>query len=139
MTDYKAAWMARTRIWAKELLGGHCVRCDTTEDLEFDHIIPGSRTFLISIGIAKGYSRARLEAELQKCQLLCKSCHRKKSVECDEISHGGRIDEHGTEAYRQRMKCECELCLQARHDARVRRGETTGTRGRRKLAALAQG
>lgn len=126
MRDYKAAWRIRTRAWAVKLLGSCCARCNKTEELEFDHVIPGSKEFEISAGIRDGYSRARIQVELEKCQLLCDSCHHIKSQECGETGGGwNRIDEHGTEAYCLRMRCSCIPCIQARHDARVRRGEVT--------------
>lgn len=123
--DYKAVWRDRTREWAIDLLGGACVACGATEDLDFDHVIPGSQEFRISEGIRDGYSRARLLVELQKCQLLCHgSCHNRKSAENNETGGGwNRIDEHGTEAFHDREGCRCDPCVKAKWTARLRRGQ----------------
>lgn len=61
----------------KDLLGGVCVVCGTTERLEFDHIDPSTKLF----DIAKGWARAEkiVLEELEKCQLLCKQHHDEKS------------------------------------------------------------
>jgi len=52
----------RMLVWRRD--GGRCVKCGSTEDLEFDHIIP----------IAKGGSNTE-----KNVQLLCAKCNREKS------------------------------------------------------------
>jgi len=52
----------RMLVWRWD--GGKCVKCGSTEDLEFDHIIP----------IAKGGSSTE-----KNVQLLCAKCNREKS------------------------------------------------------------
>ena len=61
-----------------EMLGGKCVGCGITEDLQFDHIDRKNKSF--TIGKCLGYSLERLIPEAQKCQLLCKSCHQIKTT-----------------------------------------------------------
>jgi len=73
---------------AIERLGGKCVRCGATENLQFDHIVPGSRVRKISE--ATNWSLERFLAEVDKCQLLCDPCHRQKSKEAGETAHGER-------------------------------------------------
>lgn len=133
--EYHRQYQARRRrerlSLAIERLGGCCVRCGVTDNLEFDHIIPGTRERCVSE--ATNWSLKRFLTEVDKCQLLCNSCHREKSKEHDEQGGGAwkRIEkpEHGTELCYTRG-CRCEPCKQARYDARVRRGELTGIRGR---------
>lgn len=79
MRQYMARRYARRMAEATALLGGRCVHCGSTVDLEFDHIDPSTKEFVISQRMA-GVSEKRLEAELKKCQLLCKSCHEEKSI-----------------------------------------------------------
>jgi hypothetical protein len=103
--DHKAAWRERTRLWAIELLGGYCAECGETGDLDFDHIDAATKSFEISAGIRDGYGRARLQAELMKCQLLCNPCHIEKSAECMDgrrVAHGG--------GKTGRRNCRCPLC-----------------------------
>ena len=53
----------RMFVWRREQ--GRCVTCDSTEKLEFDHIIP----------ISKGGSNTE-----RNIQLLCETCNREKSA-----------------------------------------------------------
>jgi len=62
---------------AKVILGGCCVICGTTENLEIDHIdwvykeIPVNKMWSIA--------KIRFLKELEKCQLLCTIHHIQKS------------------------------------------------------------
>lgn len=62
-----------------ELLGGKCTRCseDDPDLLDFDHKDVNSKEFSVMAGISYAWERVVLEA--LKCQLLCVSCHRKKT------------------------------------------------------------
>lgn len=66
------------KLRAIEYKGGSCQLCGynrTVEALEFHHIKPEDKAF----GIAeKGLSRpwAEIQAELDKCILVCANCHR---------------------------------------------------------------
>lgn len=51
------------RIWVLELFNYRCIRCNSTENLEVDHLNP----------LCKGYPLARDNAIV-----LCKACNRKK-------------------------------------------------------------
>ena len=128
MARYMAARRACRRAQLIKLLGGACVRCGTTESLEFDHIVPGSQSFRIS-GKALDKPWTDLLAEVEKCQLLCSSCHRAKSKECGETGGGwnkgmtfagGWVSRdlisygHGTAWYYQEKKCKCPDCKLAK-------------------------
>ena len=62
-----------------ERLGGKCLHCGTTRNLQFDHIIPADKTFTIAAGLTK--SLVELYEEVDKCQLLCGKCHLEKTKE----------------------------------------------------------
>lgn len=66
----------RLKEQAKEKLGGKCVWCGKTENLEFDHIDPAHKT--LTIGNI-GCSLDLWWKEVEKCRLLCKTCHKKHS------------------------------------------------------------
>lgn len=49
--------------------------------LEFDHIDETTKLFSISQGISKGYSWELILQEINKCQILCANCHKKRTAE----------------------------------------------------------
>src|SRR4051812_19676191 len=73
MREYIAAYRRRLLDEAIERLGGLCVRCGTAEALQFDHIDPATKVFVIANGWKK--KRDLFWAEVAKCQLLCHRCH----------------------------------------------------------------
>lgn len=73
----KAAHRAARRARVIEYLGGACVGCGSTEHLDIDHISPGAKSFTVSENLCRRWDI--LEPELRKCQLLCRSCHVRKT------------------------------------------------------------
>ena len=74
--EYQRNWMARRRSsWLEA--NGPCVKCGSWDNLEVDHVDPSAKT-MHSSAI---WSRAKSvqEKELAKCQVLCYSCHKRKS------------------------------------------------------------
>ena len=67
----------RKRQQLVEHLGGKCVGCGTTKDLQFDHINRADK--LYTIGKIIDWDMSRILPEVEKCQLLCKECHRIKT------------------------------------------------------------
>lgn len=62
---------------ARTHLGGRCAACDSTADLEVDHVDPSTKT----AALTELWSRPALFwAELEKCQLLCHECHAAKTA-----------------------------------------------------------
>ena len=65
-------------------LGGCCVRCGGTEGLHVDHIDPSTKSERMR-GVGRINNIENLPprerwAEVEKCQLLCKPCHKVKSA-----------------------------------------------------------
>lgn len=58
-------------------LGGKCVECSSNSNLQLDHIDRKSKLFTISAMRFK--SEELIKEELKKCQILCASCHAKKT------------------------------------------------------------
>jgi hypothetical protein len=88
-----------------EMLGGKCVRCGATEDLEFDHIDPSTKVFAVCAGLSKAWDA--LVDEASKTQLLCKPCHIAKGAE----DRSGL--KHGTYHVYWYWNCRCDLCKSA--------------------------
>lgn len=63
---------------AKEKLGGKCVWCGITENLEFDHIDDAIKEH--NVGNAVRNTKEVFWKEVGKCQLLCVECHNKKTT-----------------------------------------------------------
>lgn len=89
-------------------LGGECARCHTTHRLEFDHIVPETKTVNVTVLFTGGWER--IMTELYKCQLLCHDCHVDKTREGRVGLPGGRKGKitHGTSGYR--TGCRCGVC-----------------------------
>ena len=60
-----------------ELMGGKCVKCNSTDRLQFDHIDPNIRSYAIGGHLYKKLDELILESK--KCQLLCPRCHLEKT------------------------------------------------------------
>lgn len=78
-----AARRKKLRVMAIEKAGGKCVRCGYNkylEVLEFHHKNPSEKLFGIG---QKGLTRSwtKIQAEIDKCNLLCANCHREQHVE----------------------------------------------------------
>lgn len=94
-------------------LGGKCINCGTTKMLEFDHIDPNNVSFRISQGLS--YSFDRLKHELDKCQLLCRTCHWVKTCN-DQNKKSYIVVPHGTTNAYCNRSCRCDLCKKAWSD-----------------------
>ena len=87
--ERKSKWSTelykKNRQLCIEMLGGQCVICGTTDNLEFDHHNPLHKSLNISNHLVKtdALDVKELIEELDKCQLLCKSCHHKKTNTVD--------------------------------------------------------
>lgn len=71
---------AERREMALAYLGGVCVQCGGTNDLQFDHIVASTKSFTISSRILCAWPTQ--VSELDKCQPLCRQpCHAAKTKE----------------------------------------------------------
>ncbi len=65
------------RLVALERLGGKCATCGCPDSLQFDHVNPTTKEIAMDVAFCR--SQPVIDAELLKCQLLCISCHSKKT------------------------------------------------------------
>ena len=110
MRVYMAERYRQRRKEALLHLGGKCVKCESTEDLQFDHIDRKTKKFTIAhIWL---HSKEKFWKEIEKCQLLCFSCHSKKTI----LESGKKIarGNHGTVSTVR--YCKCELCKKAKRE-----------------------
>lgn len=106
-----------------EYLGGCCVKCGATENLEIDHIDPEQKSFNISDNLTFD---DRLRAELDKCQLLCAGCHVRKTISQRTPFR------HGTAYAWMKLKCRCEPCNESRRAWNEARNEARRKAGSNK-------
>lgn len=131
MKEYMKERARRRRKLALSQLGSECVVCGSSGDLDFDHIDPTTKVNSIASLVASA-SEELLQAELMKCQLLCKECHLEKSRANGDFTHGGggcnKILNplHGTWGMYGREKCRCEPCRQWRRDYRLKLVDARG-------------
>lgn len=72
---------AEARALVRDYLGGRrCADCGGTDAvvLEFDHV--GTKRGEIARMIGVGVDRARLEAEIAECEVVCANCHRRRTL-----------------------------------------------------------
>lgn len=101
MREYMRARYYRRRTAFIESRGGKCVECGSVENLEVDHIDRETKGFDVGKAFA-GWSESRLQAELSKCQVLCKKCHGKKTISENAVEHGGGVS--------GKRNCQCAPC-----------------------------
>lgn len=76
MRAYQLKFMARRRAeWISA--NGPCIECGSWDELEVDHINPTEK--MINPRGVWSLSKEKREAELAKCQVLCRNCHREKT------------------------------------------------------------
>ena len=104
----RAVRRAARRKLFESLLGGVCVSCRGDKNLEFDHVIPEDKSFNLATSCME-YSLETILPELQKCQLLCKSCHRRKTAS-DRYPD---LPDHGIASRYSNGGCRCDSCKKA--------------------------
>ncbi|WP_135303533.1 homing endonuclease associated repeat-containing protein [Haloarcula amylovorans] len=76
---------ARHRAWVHERKrdSDGCTRCDETDPacLDYHHRDEADKEMTVSEMVTHGYSKAKLRAEMAKCDILCANCHRKEHYE----------------------------------------------------------
>lgn len=113
------SYYSEFKEWCFELIGKECATCKSTVDLQIDHI----NRKLKSFNISKVWSTTDtnlLKEELTKCQTLCKSCHKEKTIFESKIDQT-KEPNHGSMYAWMKRKCQCYICFKAKrawHDKR---------------------
>lgn len=100
MREYMLKRYHERRKQAVEILGGKCVVCGTTAQLEIDHIDRLTKT--MDLGKLWSCAKKRYFEELKLCQLLCKAHHEIKSAKEASVEHGQGLT--------GKRNCRCEIC-----------------------------
>lgn len=72
------------KIYLYEYLLAHpCVECGEADPivLDFDHKDADSKTFQLSNAIRQGKSLKAIKLEIDKCEVRCANCHRKRTAQ----------------------------------------------------------
>ena len=96
--EYHKARYHRIRNEAITKLGGKCVDCGATENLEFDHVDRDTKSFFVG----RKMTYPNTEEELKKCVLRCDPCHNARTLEQLSVDHGSGVA--------GKMNCKCDLC-----------------------------
>ena len=89
----------KNRAHYVDVMGGKCVKCGTTENLEFDHVHPEDKKITISSMWLRKHDT--IMEELSKCQLLCHDCHKQKTKEEKDRLKGRQRNETVTPHMKQ--------------------------------------
>jgi 5-methylcytosine-specific restriction endonuclease McrA len=103
---YQLRWLNKHRDewFAKH---GPCVLCGSSKNLQVDHIDPSKK---VSHKVWT-WAKARREAELKKCQVLCEPCHKSKTKQQLSVPIP-----HGTHSGYSHHGCRCKSCRSAARD-----------------------
>ncbi len=76
--EQRRGYRDERKSYCIEYLGGKCVKCGTTHNLQFDHIKREGKKYNIAGRLTNDFTI--LKEELDKCQLLCAPCHLEKTA-----------------------------------------------------------
>jgi hypothetical protein len=80
ISTQKQRELRREFLW--EYLSSHpCIDCGEDDPLvlEFDHI-SGKKVAPVSQLISRGFSEKRIQEEIDKCEVRCSNCHKRKTA-----------------------------------------------------------
>lgn len=128
--EYQRNRYYRNRKVLVDEMGGKCVRCGKSENLQFDHIDRSRKSF--NIGSSFNRSLDYLRKESRKCQLLCKQCHSVKTKQYKDFIGLSNMPQpkeswkHGTFYTRYGRGCDCGECqlFQEKRNAKRREGSS---------------
>lgn len=80
LAKYRAQWISR-RVLNWYLSKHPCVDCGETDRvvMEFDHV-RGEKRYNISEMVSRGFGYDSIMAEIEKCEVVCANCHRRRTA-----------------------------------------------------------
>lgn len=114
--DYTATRLMRLRERMLDYLRAHpCVDCGEDDPivLDFDHVSDEKSTEVSSM-VHTGYSWSRIKAEIDKCEVVCANCHRRRTAIRDGRWYRTGYWSHGTEYGWRDRGCRCTECASAK-------------------------
>lgn len=122
--EYMRQYMSDRRLNRRnkliEMSGGKCKECDSSENLEFNHINRQDKNFILS-GFNLDKPWALIIEEHSKCELLCSNHHKEYTrtqwqngelAAWNKDLHGDY--KHGSPRTYHELKCRCEKCKLAK-------------------------
>lgn len=100
-TAYQCAWMRQRR--ENYLSDERCLKCGATDNLEIHHRDPAEK----ESHRIWSWSTTRLEAELAKCDVLCRDCH----ILYHKIEILSKRQHGSSNTYKN--GCRCPACREA--------------------------
>lgn len=114
MREYMAKRYHDTRQKLYDRLGGKCQMCGTTEGpFDLDHIDASKKT--MRAADLHSVNDGRFEEEIKLLRMLCKPCHRLKSITEGDLNKN-KV-EHGKIWTYRKYKCRCPDCVKAYRDS----------------------
>lgn len=126
---------SENRVKIVQYLKSHpCIDCGESDIrvLDFDHVDPSSKTQNVTrMACASTYSWDRVKEEIDKCEIRCANCHRKKTIgepdwfkdiaafESQNLLEKAKhitppvIQKHGTRYSYTFFECRCDACRKA--------------------------
>lgn len=109
MREYMKNRYHNSRQRAIQELGGKCVGCGSTKDLQFDHVSRKNKK--IRMSDIHSVNDKAVKRELKHVQLLCGDCHKAKTH--DSWDYGSNKPKHGTYWMYRKHGCRCKRCEKA--------------------------
>jgi 5-methylcytosine-specific restriction endonuclease McrA len=115
MNEYMKKRRQARRAKFIDLLGGECVECGATDNLQFDHANAKKKRY--DLNSVKDGKESVILKELKKCKLLCPECHLAKTkANKEHVNKDKKPSRHGTIWMYKRYKCRCDKCREAMSD-----------------------
>lgn len=109
MRDYILKRYHRRMTEARTFLGGKCVECGSSNNLQLDHI--DRKTKEGTVANIWSYSKEKFWKEVKKCQLLCQPCHIVKGRKFGDVMPATT---HGKSTMYDYHRCRCDICVRGK-------------------------